>query len=151
MTLAFQMPYDRGVKDLSWGCNVQRRNTRQRQLVLDTVRELHDHPTADEVYQFARKKDGKISRATVYRNLSLLCDTGQLLSIRVPGSKRFDDTLEPHSHLVCRECGSIVDVPLSYDRELDRAVESKSSYTDVNHATVFYGLCPSCRRKLPLA
>lgn len=130
---------------------MQRRNTRQRQLVLDTVRELHNHPTADEVYQYARQKDSKISRATVYRNLGLLCETGQLLGIRVPGSKRFDDTVEPHSHLMCRECGAIVDVPTSYQTGLDQSAQQASGYTEVSHTTVFYGLCPSCQRKASVA
>ena len=56
---------------------VQRRNTRQRRLVLDAVRALHNgHPTADDVFVEVRRHDGRISRGTVYRNLSLLSDEG---------------------------------------------------------------------------
>ena len=56
---------------------VQRRNTRQRKLVLDAVRQSYNHPTADEIYNVVRAQDDKISRGTVYRNLNLLADAGE--------------------------------------------------------------------------
>ena len=56
---------------------VQRRNTRQRKLVLDAVRQSYNHPTADEIYNAVRAQDDKISRGTVYRNLNLLADAGR--------------------------------------------------------------------------
>ena len=51
---------------------VQRRNTKQRALVLDAVRARCDHPTAEDIYLDVRRQDDRISRATVYRNLRLL-------------------------------------------------------------------------------
>ena len=77
---------------------VQRRNTRQRKLVLDAVRQSYNHPTADEIYNAVREQDDKISRGTVYRNLNLLADAGEILSIKTPGGSRFDRTIEPHAH-----------------------------------------------------
>lgn len=83
---------------------VQRRNTKQRKLVLDAVRQSYNHPTADEIYNAVRAQDDKISRGTVYRNLNLLADAGEILSIKTPGGSRFDRTIEPacayHLHLV---------------------------------------------------
>ena len=83
---------------------VQRRNTRQRKLVLDAVRQSYNHPTADEIYNVVREQDDKISRGTVYRNLNLLANAGEILSIKTPGGSRFDRTIEPHGtyhlHLV---------------------------------------------------
>ena len=76
---------------------VQRRNTRQRKLVLDAVRQSYNHPTADEIYNVVRAQDDKISRGTVYRNLNLLADAGEILSIKTPGGSRFDRTIEPHA------------------------------------------------------
>ena len=66
---------------------VQRRNTRQRKLVLDAVRQSYNHPTADEIYNAVRAQDDKISRGTVYRNLNLLADAGEILSIKTPGGE----------------------------------------------------------------
>ena len=57
---------------------VQRRNTKQRKLVLDAVRQSYNHPTADEIYNVVREQDDKISRGTVYRNLNLLADAGEI-------------------------------------------------------------------------
>ena len=76
---------------------VQRRNTRQRKLVLDAVRQSYNHPTADEIYNAVREQDDKISRGTVYRNLNLLADAGEILSIKTPDGSRFDRTIEPHA------------------------------------------------------
>ncbi len=56
---------------------VQRRNTKQRKLVLDAVRQSYNHPTADEIYNAVREQDDRISRGTVYRNLNLLADAGR--------------------------------------------------------------------------
>ena len=74
---------------------VQRRNTKQRKLVLDAVRQSYNHPTADEIYNAVREQDDKISRGTVYRNLNLLADAGEILSIKTPGGSRFDRTTTP--------------------------------------------------------
>lgn len=98
---------------------VQRRNTRQRKLVLDAVRQSYNHPTADEIYNVVRAQDDKISRGTVYRNLNLLADAGEILSIKTPGGSRFDRTIEPHAHIICTSCSRVIDVPLPFDAQLD--------------------------------
>lgn len=98
---------------------VQRRNTRQRKLVLDAVRQSYNHPTADEIYNAVRAQDDKISRGTVYRNLNLLADAGEILSIKTPGGSRFDRTIEPHAHIICTSCSRVIDVPLPFDAQLD--------------------------------
>ena len=72
---------------------MQRRNTKQRKLVLDAVRQSYNHPTADEIYNAVREQDDRISRGTVYRNLNLLADAGEILSIKTPGGSRFDRTV----------------------------------------------------------
>lgn len=90
---------------------VQRRNTKQRKLVLDAVRQSYNHPTADEIYNAVREQDDKISRGTVYRNLNLLADAGEILSIKTPGGSRFDRTIEPHAHIICTSCSRVIDVP----------------------------------------
>ncbi|MGN0077024.1 MAG: transcriptional repressor, partial [Parafannyhessea sp.] len=67
-----------------------RRNTRQRQMVLDEVRSRCDHPTAEQIYEAVRARDPRVSQATVYRNLHLLAQEGQILSIKAPGVEHFD-------------------------------------------------------------
>ncbi len=124
---------------------VQRRNTRQRKLVLDAVRQSCSHPTADEIYSAVREQDPKISRGTVYRNLNLLADEGTILSIKTPGGNRFDRTVDPHAHLICTSCGCVIDVPLPFDGSLDASAADKTGWSVTSHYTIFEGLCPACR------
>ena len=76
------------------------RNTIQRQLVLSAVRQLQNHPTADEVYQEVQKSCPTISRATVYRNLKLLAEEGEIRLRNISGSpERYDHICGNHYHL----------------------------------------------------
>lgn len=125
-----------------------RRNTRQRQLVLDAVRSRCDHPTADQVYQVVRAQDCHVSRATVYRNLHLLADTGDILSIKVPGGERFDLRADAHPHIICSSCGRVADVPFerggAYEDTLDERASLATSWQVSTHSLVFTGLCDHC-------
>ena len=123
---------------------VQRRNTRQRKLVLDAVRASCTHPTADEIYAAVREQDDRISRGTVYRNLNLLADEGEILSIKAPGGCRFDRTVEPHAHIICTGCGAVIDVPLPFDATLDAQATEATGWHIDSHYTIFEGLCQNC-------
>jgi Fur family transcriptional regulator, ferric uptake regulator len=125
----------------------QQRSTRQRQLVLETVRARHDHPSADQIYIDARSQDERISRGTVYRNLSLLAENGDILHVKVPGADRYDCRTDFHYHLLCTGCGKVTDVPIGYRDELDGDVSRETGYLISRHRTVFEGLCPECRKK----
>ena len=127
---------------------VQRRNTRQRRLVLDAVRALHNgHPTADDVFVEVRRHDGRISRGTVYRNLSLLSDEGMIQQLKTPGGSRFDDRRDHHAHLICTSCGAVSDLNLPYDAGADTGCARSTGYADVSHYTFFEGLCPACQTR----
>lgn len=126
---------------------VQRRNTKQRTLVLDAVRNRCDHPTAEEIYLDVRSRDGKISRATVYRNLRLLEQTHAITCVKAPGGDRFDLRLDAHCHVVCTECGAVIDATVPYDAEADASVAQATGYAIASHSTIFEGLCPTCQAK----
>ena len=124
----------------------QRRNTRQRQLVLDAVYARCDHPTAEDIYRDVHEQDERVSRGTVYRNLNLLDETGAIMAVRTPGAVRFDRRTDSHSHLVCRVCGRVVDAPLPYDASADEQVASQTGFSVTSHSTVFEGVCPTCQK-----
>ena len=126
---------------------VQRRNTRQRSLVLDAVRASSSHPTADEIFHAVRERDAHVSRGTVYRNLNLLVEEGAIQQLKCAGGSRFDWRCDRHSHVICPACGAVADVELPYDPTLDRAVHKATGYARVSHYTFFEGLCPACRAK----
>ena len=90
------------------------RNTRQRGIILDILRESHEHPTAEMVYREARRVLPNISLGTVYRNLNFLRDQGAVREIRPSegGSSRFDGMGTPHAHFHCVHCSTLLDIPL---------------------------------------
>ena len=102
---------------------MQRRNTKQRTLILDIVRAHGDHPTAEDIYRDVHEQNPKVSRGTVYRNLNLLEETGDIISIEVPGGNRFDRRCDPHAHVICCSCGAVCDAMVEHDHTLDGMVE----------------------------
>ena len=125
----------------------QTRDTKQRRLVLEAVRSRCDHPSADEIYIDVREKDGKISRGTVYRNLNVLSQSGEIRHIKVPAADRYDVRLDNHYHMFCVGCGTVIDAPLCYNEDFDKEVERDTGFKIERHRTVFEGLCPKCREK----
>lgn len=124
------------------------RNTIQRQLVLSAVRQLQNHPTADEVYQEVQKNCPTISRATVYRNLKLLAEEGEIRLRNISGSpERYDHICGNHYHLRCEQCGKVMDVEMPYMASLDEEVRKRNEYLIKSHDLTFVGLCPECAKK----
>lgn len=125
----------------------RRRDTRQRQLVLQAVYSHRDHPTADSIYLDVLSRDSHVSRATVYRNLKCLGDMKEILRIEVPGADRFDLRTEEHYHFLCIRCGALSDVPDDYRKDWDKQTEERvKGYRVIRHKTIFEGVCPLCRK-----
>lgn len=122
------------------------RNTHQRQVVLSAVQRLC-HATADEIYHHVILSHPNISKATVYRNLSLLSENGQIAHIdSTSGADYFDCTTSPHYHLQCTECGKIFDVPFLYLGELNH-IPVDPGFTITGHTVIFKGVCALCNQK----
>ena len=86
------------------------RYSKQRELVMQTVERLCDHPTAEEIYDKAAQECPNLSLGTVYRNLNSLVEAGRVRRVSIPGkADRFDHTLPWHSHLYCTVCGGVTD------------------------------------------
>ena len=101
------------------------RYSKQRELVMQTVQNLCDHPTAEEIYDAAVKECPGLSLGTVYRNLNSLVDAGRVRRVSIPGkADRFDHTLPWHSHLYCTVCGSVTDAEV--DEEAGNEAGEKS-------------------------
>ncbi|MGM9538045.1 MAG: transcriptional repressor [Candidatus Onthomonas sp.] len=124
----------------------QQRNSRQRQMILDAVQTRCDHPTADQIYLDVRTRDEKISRGTVYRNLGVLSEDGEITNVKVPAADRYDSRLDLHYHLFCTGCRRVFDAPLSYRAEYDRQVAAETGFQVSRHRIVFEGLCSECAK-----
>ncbi|NCB30946.1 MAG: transcriptional repressor [Clostridia bacterium] len=120
--------------------------SKQRELVLSAVRETHgQHPTADMLYAAIREKSPSVSLATVYRNLNQLVDAEQIARISIPGSAdRFDPVADGHSHLLCKNCGAVVDIPYDALPDLFAPVQKATGCQVESYGMVFYGRCPHC-------
>jgi Fe2+ or Zn2+ uptake regulation protein len=103
------------------------RNTRQRGVILDVLRESHEHPTAEQIYREARQVIPNISLGTVYRNLNFLRDQGTVREIRPNegGSSRFEGRDIPHAHFHCVRCNALLDIPLPPSIESIRFEETE--------------------------
>lgn len=125
------------------------RNTIQKQLVLEAICALKNHPTVDEVYKYISEKYPGISKGTVYRNINTLVNAGIIVRVSCPaGPDRFDHMLQKHYHASCRQCGCFMDVPLEYHCHLDSLVSDLTGYKIDSHDIVFNGLCADCKKKL---
>lgn len=128
--------------------SIVRRNTRQRAIVLESVREHTDHPSAEDIYSTVHNKDARISKATVYRNLKELSRTGKVNHIKVPGADRYDLRVDLHYHIICTECAKVFDVPIEYESALDIEAAEATGFIVDRHRTVFEGICPECRKSV---
>lgn len=106
-----------------------------------------DHPSADDIYLDVRAKDDRISRGTVYRNLNVLSEKEEITHVRVPGSDRYDSRLEKHYHMICYSCGSVTDVPVPYDSDIDGELRKVTGFDINRHRLIFEGTCPECQKK----
>lgn len=124
------------------------RFSRQREAMLDALRARRDHPTAETLYRALRQTHPTISLGTIYRNLALLEETGEIL--RLPGQEgpdRYDGTTVAHDHLHCRECGAVEDLP-NMDSVVDLAsaqeVALRQEVVLESYQIAFEGLCRVC-------
>lgn len=126
----------------------QRRNTRQRQVVLEELVADLRHPTAAQIYDRVRQRLPRVSLGTIYRNLDILEESGQC--VRLCGSAsteaRFDGRIEPHLHHQCRVCGSVRDLKTMLpvmDELVDGTIEG---HHVGRYSLILHGVCESCRR-----
>ena len=121
------------------------RNTIQCSLVLEKVRMLHCHVTADEIYNAVVEEHPNISRATVYRNLNRLAEMGEIRKIEIPdGPDRFDHICDQHYHVKCTVCGRVYDVDMEYMADLEKKIRDTHGFKFMGHNIMFQGICPDC-------
>ena len=144
-----------------------RKHSRKRDAILELIRSSKTHPSAQWVYKQLKPRFPDLSQGTVYRNIKVLFEEGELVSAGViNGEEHFDGEPLPHSHAVCKSCGMIIDIPAKTGTSARRAnasVDSKNrgstpemeifahfsviipGFTIDIRNTVFYGLCNGCK------
>lgn len=121
------------------------KKSKQRDLIKNFLMGRKDHPTADIIYMNVRQQLPNISLGTVYRNLTLLADIGEIQRLRVgDGVDHFDADISPHYHFVCTECGNVVDLQMDNIDSINDIAGAGFDGKIAGHVTYFYGTCRNC-------
>lgn len=125
---------------------MERRHTIQKDLVLGAVRSLKSHVTAEDVYNYIIKDHPSVGKGTVYRNLNILAEEGEIRKVEVPGGpERFDFTLREHYHIKCKRCGSVTDVDMDAIPDMMDKIHNMNGMKFLSYDIVFQGLCQACQ------
>ena len=120
--------------------------TRQREAVLQVIREREDHPTANDIFEAARQRLPGISYATVYNSLRFLKEAGLVHEIKFGDSaSRYDRETDRHDHALCSQCGKLVDFDLPQAAALMNAAARRSKFKAESVHLTLKGVCPDCR------
>ena len=122
--------------------------TKQRQAVLQVIRGSNGHPTANEVFEGARKVSPGISFATVYNSLRYLKSEGLIGEVRFgTDAARYDGKLVRHDHAMCTRCSKLVDLELSIPDGLFKEAAKRSRFEPESIELTLHGLCPDCKKQ----
>ena len=125
------------------------KHSKQRDSIKTCLMGCRDHPTADAVYMSIREEFPNISLGTVYRNLSLLEEIGEIIKISTGvGPDHYDYNTAPHYHFICRGCGRVMDIDLDFADELMTQVQESTDLAIESCSVSFTGLCPDCENDL---
>lgn len=106
------------------------------------------HPSAEWLYGELKKDWQKMSLATVYRNLGILCENGDAIRLDIgDGTVRYDARTCDHNHFFCTCCQALSDIGEHETDGIDRMLEEKYGVKIASHSFIFYGTCPSCHQK----
>jgi Fur family transcriptional regulator, stress-responsive regulator len=132
------------LRDRGW------RLTAQRRVIAEVMAGEHVHLAADEVYERARAALPEVSLATVYNTLNELVAMGELLEItHLDGRKRYDPNVEErHHHLVCMDCGRMLDVRADDPR---LPIDEQHGFEVLGVDVTFRARCPDCTRVVSTA
>ena len=126
------------------------KRSRQREEILNILRNTDTHPTASWIYDELKKDFNNLSMGTVYRNVNILMDQNLITKIESGSSfDRFDGNVKPHYHFICQECDSIYDMPVPVMDELNEQANLSTTHKIQDHQINFYGLCENCKNSDP--
>jgi Fur family transcriptional regulator, peroxide stress response regulator len=121
------------------------RITPQRHAILEYLIHSMAHPTADDIYKALEGKFPNMSVATVYNNLRVFREVGLVKELTYgDSSSRFDYVTSDHYHVICDECGKIVDFHYPGLDEVEQLASHVTGFKVRNHRMEIYGTCDNC-------
>lgn len=122
------------------------RKSKQREAILEVLRDTTSHPSAEWIHEQVRKQMPTIGLATVYRNLRLMKEAGEIVELRAADSTaHFDGDTRMHYHFLCDRCGRIIDLDEPVDVTVETRVERRTGLKVNRHHLTLFGLCLDCR------
>jgi len=121
-----------------------KRNTPQRQIILDALQASSTHPSAEELYLEIQRKHNMVGKSTIYRNLRQLVEDGIIAQIITNNVVRYDKSAVVHYHFICDLCGKIFDLKLKRNDSLNEIVKTTHGFNVVRHKLEFFGTCSDC-------
>ena len=121
--------------------------SKQREVVLDTLKNNVIHPTAETLFDIMKTEHPEVSKATLYRNLNQLSDAGIIKKIDgLEISSHFDHNTFLHYHFICEKCGKVWDVSSNVAQDVVEKAEESTGFKITSHEIVFKGLCKDCQK-----
>ena len=124
------------------------RTTCQKQAILDYLKSVTSHPSAEGVYLMIRKKLPRISRATIYRILKDFKKKGEAQEIISKGVAHFDADISSHAHFICLKCDKIFDIFKDICNNCSMLKNKRTKVGKIESYKInFYGCCKNCQKK----
>lgn len=124
------------------------KRSKQRDKILEILKETDIHPTADWIYEKIKPEFPNLSFGTVYRNLNILMEQNLIQKIPFGSTHdRYEAKIDPHYHLVCEQCGLVQDFEIPVYKRLNKQAEDNSDFQITRHRIDFFGICRPCRKK----
>ena len=123
------------------------RMTRQRSAVADVLADVVDFRSAQQLHELLRGRGDSVGLATVYRTLQSLADDGEVDVLRTADGEnlyRRCERREHHHHLVCRSCGTTVEIDGPTVEQWADQVGASHGFADVEHTMELVGTCRAC-------
>ena len=125
------------------------RYSHQREIILEAVKGVKTHPTADMVYDSLRADNPSLSLGTVYRNLAVLAMNGDITPIYTGDNKvHYDGDTGPHCHFVCKSCNRIIDIFIK--PQIPAELLDNEEFRVEENKTILYGHCRDCQAQFPV-
>lgn len=120
--------------------------TRQRKIIYDIIKENPEHLTAEEIYSLAKYKLPSIAIGTVYRNLSLMVEDGDIMKVELINAPDcYDKNVVPHHHMICEKCGRAEDIEIE---NLKPLIEKESGMKIISYDLNVHYICPNCSKSI---
>lgn len=123
-----------------------RKKSKQRDIILDYINSIHEHITADEIFENINNDEKTLSLATVYRNLNILVEMNEIRKIAHPVyGYVYDRTFHKHYHLHCVKCDKLIDLEMPYMYDFDKQIAEETGMSVLSHDVMMEGICNKCK------